>query len=201
MDASLVAFISERCIAYNIDESHGLKHSQDTVGWAIQLLDAETDITEDERRMTIYCAALHDMCDRKYVDETIAVKIIRSWLTLVEKWTYEMAAVLIDIITTMSYSKLKKTKVWPNHGKWQRAYNIARHADLLDAFIPMRCYLYQKHITPEISDATAWSVVHDLFEVRVFRYVSDGWITLSLAVKLAEGLTKEALVIIKSNNP
>jgi len=66
---------------------------------------------------------------------------------------------------------------------------------------PRRCYLYQKHIAPEISDATAWSVVHDLFEVRVFRYVSDGWITLPLAVKLAERLTEEALVIIKSHNP
>lgn len=197
MNSALIAFITECCIANNIDESHGLGHAEDTVGWALQLLEAEVGVNEEEWRLVVAAAALHDMCDHKYVDEAVAITNIRAWL-LRQDWSAEMADALIAIITTMSYSKLKKAeaengrKVWPAHGRWTRAYHIVRHADLLDAYKPARCYLYQKHVTPRISDVDAWAVAARLFDMRVFRYVPDGWITLPRGVELATGLETEA---------
>ena len=197
MNSALIAFITECCIENNIDESHGLGHAEDTVDWALQLLEAESDVGEEERRLVVAAAALHDMCDHKYVDEQRAIANIRTWL-LRQEWSAELADALIAIITTMSYSKLKKAeaengrKVWPAHGRWKRAYHIVRHADLLDAYKPMRCFLYQKHVTPSISHTDAWVIARQLFEVRVFRYVPDGWITLKRGVELAEGLEKDA---------
>lgn len=197
MNFALIAFISECCIENNIDESHGLGHAEDTVDWALQLLEGEVGVTEEERRLVVAAAALHDMCDHKYVDERRAIANIRTWL-LRQDWSAELADALIAIITTMSYSKLKKAetengrKLWPDHGRWTRAYHIVRHADLLDAYKPMRCFLYQKHVTPLISDAYAWTIARQLFEVRVFRYVPDGWITLRRGVEIAAGLEAEA---------
>lgn len=197
MNSALIAFVSECCIENNIDESHGLGHAEDTVDWALQLLEAEGDVGEEERRLALTAAALHDMCDHKYVNEQRAIANIRTWL-LRQEWSAELTDALIAIITTMSYSKLKKAeaeagrKVWPAHGRWTRAYHIVRHADLLDAYKPMRCFLYQKHVTPRISDTDAWAIARQLFEVRVFRYVPDGWITIRRGVELAARLEVEA---------
>jgi hypothetical protein len=82
--------------------------------------------------------------------------------------------------------------VYPDHGKWQNAYHLARHADLLDAYKVGRCFLYTQHILPNISSDECWKIVEDLFEARVFRYVSDGWITMPLAMQYAAELEVQA---------
>lgn len=189
---NLFKFIEETCQLYGIDESHGLKHSKGCINWVKKLMTEELFMTEEEKQMAIYSAALHDMCDKKYVEQDLAAERIRSWL-IGEGWSSDMATALIAIITTMSYSLLKKTYLatgvrYPDHGKWQRAYHLARHADLLDGYIVGRCYLYTKHIQPDITPEKCWEIVEELFEVRVFRYVSDGWIFLPLATIYAEDL-------------
>jgi hypothetical protein len=83
--------------------------------------------------------------------------------------------------------------VFPDHGIYNRAYHIVRHADLLDAYKVERCYLYQKHIVPDISDGDCWVKVRALFDNRVLPYVRDGWISLPVAVRIAKGLEKEAI--------
>ena len=196
MYEKLYKFIQECCNKHAIDESHGLKHAKGCVTWTEQLLANEPDVSEEEHKVAIYSAALHDMCDKKYTDPKSASITIHAWL-LEEGWTQEMADALIAIITTMSYSMLKNamicgTIVYPDHGKWQRAYHIVRHADLLDAYIVGRCFLYTQHIKPNISDEECWNIVEELFTIRVFRYVSDGWITLPLAIQYAADLEKHA---------
>jgi hypothetical protein len=102
----------------------------------------------------------------------------------------------------MSYSKLKKAaevtgyRVWPDHGIWQRAYHLTRHADLLDGYKVERCYIYQKHKSPDMSDDEAWGLVENLFEKRVLKYVSDGWITMPKAVQLAKSLDENARIVL-----
>jgi HD superfamily phosphodiesterase len=196
--ANLFAFVQENCKKYGIDESHGLKHSMGTVCWAEKLALAYNDIPPYEYDIIIYSAALHDMCDSKYRNLSEASDEIYSWL-LEQQCTKETANAVIDIITTISYSKLKmsqidgKPKIYPDHGRWQRAYHIVRHADLLEAYRVVRCYLYSKHRKPAWSEDELWAETRKIFDERIFKYVSDGWIFLEQALKFVPDLEREAL--------
>jgi len=203
MDA-LYAFINQCCKEQQIDESHNLKHSISALRWAHILMDSFPDLTQDERQVISYAIALHDMCDSKYTDTKVAAIKIKEWL-LTQTVSEEISDVIINIIQTMSYSKLKKqmvesgsqTPIYPDHGQWQRAYHIVRHADLLDAYVVARCFLYSKHIDPDLQDEVVWSLVEKLFENRVFKYVSDGFIFYPKALELAAELTQDAKKTLK----
>jgi hypothetical protein len=194
----LEKYVSRACIKLGIDESHGLKHSMQTVRYAEMIMNSRSDITEEIRHMTIFVAALHDLCDSKYTDVNVASDEIRRWLIEEVWWEKDAADALISIVTSMSYSKLKKSvdmngaPVFPNHGKWKLAYEIGRHADLLDAYVPARCIMYNRNMYPEKTDDEHWARASELFEVRVFNYVKDGWISLPEALELVPALEKAA---------
>ena len=82
--------------------------------------------------------------------------------------------------------------LYPEHGKWQRAYHIARNADLLEAYTVARCVLYNKHIFPEKTEDEHWERAEQLFQERVFRYAADGWINLPGALAMVPALEQEA---------
>ena len=192
----LFAFIEKQCKKYNIDKSHGSKHAKGCLDWAKRLIEDETDISADETKVALYSAALHDMCDKKYTNPEESSIQIRSWL-LGQSWSHEMAEAVIKIINSMSYSSLKQASfcgipIYPDLGKWQKSYHLARHADLLDAYLVGRCFLYTQRLYPDISDEACWKIVENLFDARVFRYVQDGWIFLPKAIEIAKGLEKEA---------
>ena len=193
----LFHFIEEKCQEYNIDESHGLKHARGTMERALAILDRYTIVPDDERKVVAYAAALHDICDKKYTDVIKSSNDIRSWLIDLQGWSQEHADAVIDIITSMSYSQLKLNWLpglvrYPNHGKWQRAYHVARHADLLEGFIVARCVLYNRHIHPDWTDDQHWKRAEELFETRVFKYVAEGWITIPAALEQVNDLEAEA---------
>jgi len=194
----LFEFIQKQIDKYGIDESHGMKHAKGTFVRAHRLIKTFPDISQEEKYMALYCAALHDMCDSKYTDVKVAAEEIRVFL-ISEGILEDFAEAVIQIITTMSYSKLNLRKkleptalLYPDHGKWQRAYHIARHADLLEGYIVARCVLYSKHICPEKNADDHWVMAEDLFEKRIYLYVSDGWITIPAAIDAAAELEKEA---------
>lgn len=196
-------FVTQRCAEHGIDESHGLLHSKATVMWAKILLESFDDVSPEERRFALYGAALHDMCDSKYLDVATGQAQIRRWLLdTAGGWNTEDADALIAVIGTTSYSKLKKacivgedgkvTIVYPEHGKWQRAYHVIRHADLLDAYIVERCMLYNEHIYPNMPVEESWARVIRIFDDRVFKYVSDGWLFYPVALDLVPELEAAA---------
>lgn len=192
----LFQFIESMCTKYSIDESHGLKHAKGTFLKARVLLETLKDVEEDERRVALYSAALHDTCDSKYTDVTRASMEICDWL-LTQGMIEDEINGILSIITTMSYSKLKASAaggppVYPDHGKWNRAYHVARHADLLEGFIVARCFLYNIHIHPGKNDDEHWELVRELFNRRIFTYLEDGWIYLPGALEMIPGLTEEA---------
>ena len=189
---SLFNFIHNQCVKYGIDESHGLKHAKGTMMRANQILADLDEVTDEERKITLYAAALHDTCDSKYTPLNEAVNDISFFLRR-QLWSLNEINVLIQIITTMSYSKLKKSSEYPNHGIWQRAYHVARHADLLEGYIVARCVLYNKHIFPEKTEEEHWQRASEIFSSRVFTYVSDGWIFLPGALAMAKTLEQEAM--------
>ena len=194
-------FVENCCSKYNIDESHGLKHSIGTVKWALTLMDDYDDISDIECSVIIYAAALHDMCDAKYRSVEEGSNEICEWL-LSDGVKLSVATAVIEIITSMSYSKLKLANkrqlvsgddlIYPDHDKWQRAYHIVRHADLLEAYRVARCYLYSKRQRPLFTEEQIWAETRTIFDERVFKYVSQRWIFLPTALNAVTQLTLEA---------
>lgn len=194
-------YVEHMCKKYKIDESHDVTHAKDCVEFAEQLIEENT--SDQERMITLYAAALHDTVDKKYVPVRDACAQLRIFLYAIGL-SDEDASVIINIITTMSYSYLKARKEeglgYPNHGQWDRAYHIVRHADLLCSYRVNRCYQYQKRITPDMPKKDCWRKVETIFESRMMRYVSDGWIFLPKAIALVGPLFKSAALELSLHN-
>lgn len=126
---------------------------------------------ERQRDIILASAILHDMCDHKYVsDEAGAIAEMREYMK--EFFTDADFDIVVSIITTMSYSKVKK-KGYPDLGEYQFAYHIVREADLLAAYDIDRCIIYGMAVdkmtyTMAVERATV------LFAGRVLKYRDDG---------------------------
>ena len=193
----LFNFIEQQCMKYDIDKSHGSKHAWGTALRAMAILKTLENVSDKEERIAIYSAALHDTCDSKYCPIQEATSDIRSFLLGIQ-WAPEEIEAVLSIITTMSYSKLKKNVKegvieYPDHGEWQRAYDVARNADLLEGYIVARCVLYNQHIYPGKTEDEHWERAEQLFNERVFNYVSEGWINLPGALAMVPALEQEAM--------
>ena len=193
----LFNFIEQQCMKYDIDKSHGSKHAWGTALRAMAILKTLENVSDKEERIAIYSAALHDTCDSKYCPIQEATSDIRSFLLGIQ-WTPDEIEAVLSIITSMSYSKLKKNVKegvieYPDHGEWQRAYDVARNADLLEGYIVARCVLYNQHIYPGKTEDEHWERAEQLFNERVFTYVSEGWINLPGALAMVPALEQEAM--------
>ena len=159
---------------YNIDESHSLKHSMEVMQFAEKILESELAANPQlkrQRDIILASAILHDMCDHKYVsDEAAAIAGMREYMK--DFFTDADFDVVVSIITTMSYSKVKK-KGYPDVGEYQLAYHIVREADLLAAYDIDRCIIYGMAVdkmtyTMAVERATV------VFAERVLKYRDDG---------------------------
>lgn len=192
----LFNFIEQQCRKYDIDKSHGSRHAWGTALRAMAILKTLDNVSEKEERIAIYSAALHDTCDSKYCPIQEASSDIKRFLLGIQ-WELEEVEAVLSIITTMSYSKLKKNVKggviqYPDHGEWQRAYDVARNADLLEGYIVARCVLYNQHIHPSKTEDEHWERARQLFNERIFTYVSEGWINLPGALAMVPTLEQEA---------
>ena len=160
------------CKKFNIDESHSLKHSMEVYNYALKIYESELVMNaylEQQKDIIVLSAILHDTIDKKYVVEAEGMEEIRKHLeSCVKK---ENLDIIFQIITTMSYSTVKKNG-FPLLGDYQLAYHIVREADLLAAYDIDRCIMYSmyKH-NANYLDALNAAIV--LFEHRVFRHRKD----------------------------
>ena len=194
----LYEFVEQICKIYNIDESHDLRHAKDCVEVAHSLCEYNT--TADEKEIITYAAALHDCVDKKYTNVAEANEKVHAFLRG-EGWPESRAQIVLNIINSMSYSTLNKamvnnTIVFPDHGPYQHAYHIVRNADLLCSYRVERCYQYQRHIAPTMSEAEVWKRVDALFQKRVFKYVTNRWLNLPKAQARVPDLIQKALVVL-----
>ena len=79
----LFNFILLTSVKHKIDESHGLSHSMNTLLFANKIFEHEVirkpELLEQER--VIYVSALlHDMCDKKYMNENDGIRDIEDFL-------------------------------------------------------------------------------------------------------------------------
>ena len=188
----LVIELSRR---FDIDESHSLKHSMEVYAFTKRIIISETPTYPDlvKQREIIYLSAiLHDMCDKKYTAETDGVDILREKLRdLVDEHSLW---VIIKIITTMSYSTVKKDG-YPELGEYQMAYHIVREADLLAAYDIDRCIMYSMYTKHVEYDEALWIAVK-LFYVRVLKYKVDGLFITDFSKQESEKLHENAVKMI-----
>jgi HD superfamily phosphodiesterase len=177
---------------YNIDESHALKHSIEVLHFSNQIYQSELlyqPFLESQKDVIFASSILHDMCDKKYMNEQIGIQEMRDYMQhYVEEPKLDVVS---DIIATMSYSKVKKYG-YPELGDYQLAYHIVREADLLAAYDLDRCIIYQM-MHEKYSYTESLQVATDLFHTRILRYIEDDLFITSYSKKRAAELHIKAL--------
>lgn len=165
-------YVVHTCKKYNIDESHSLKHSMDVFHFANKIYDSELHVHPNllkQRNIIAVSAIVHDMCDKKYMNEQEGICEMKEFMK-----DYVKAPeldVISNIISTMSYSKVK-LHGFPELHEYQLAYHIVREADLLSAYDIDRCIIYgmmKEHLPYDVALIRAL----ELFEGRVLKYRSD----------------------------
>jgi len=158
---------------YKIDESHGIIHAMNVLHNCDHLIDSviQKQPEIEEHRKIIYSAAiLHDMCDKKYMNEDEGIQEIKSYIY--DSISNNELDVMEKIVSTMSYSKVKK-KGFPELGPYQTAYHVVREGDLLAAYDFDRCMIY--HMTQNNENVhSAFQDAHSLFQRRIFKHQEDG---------------------------
>ena len=119
--------------------------------------------------MIYVSAALHDMCDKKYMNEKEGVDDILSFLE--NKLPAKDISDVSQIITTMSYSKVKRIG-FPQLGVLQQSYHIVREADLLAAYDFDRSMIF--HMRKSKGDITdAFHNAESIFKERILQQRAD----------------------------
>jgi HD superfamily phosphodiesterase len=179
------------CKNFNIDESHSLKHSMEVYNFALRIYEAElieNPYLIEQKDIIILSAILHDTIDKKYVSEDVGIKEITTYMK--PYIASEKLDVIFQIITTMSYSTVKKNG-FPSLNEYQLAYHIVREADLLAAYDIDRCIMYSMY-TKNANYLLALDVAVVLFENRVLQHRKDKLFITKISKKLSLQLHKKA---------
>lgn len=169
----LFNFILLTTSKYGIDESHDISHSMNVLHYAQDIYETQVYVyppLKHYERVIYIAALLHDMCDKKYMDENAGLNDICNYLKpRVEEKEIEMVK---NIVSTMSYSKVK-IDGFPDFGEYNWAYHVVREADLLTAYDFDRCMIY--HLKNNKGDIeTSFESAAKLFENRVLKHNDDG---------------------------
>jgi len=183
--------VNHICGKFNIDESHALKHSIEVFNFAKKIYESEIekDSSLVEFKNIIFAAAiLHDMCDKKYMNEEEGIAEIKRFVQFY--MTEDEINAVVSIITTMSYSKVK-VNGYPNLGKYQMAFHIVREADLLAAYDIDRCLMFSM-FNDKLSYTDALCKAKILFINRVLTYRSDNLFVTEYSKSLSKTLHNKA---------
>ena len=158
---------------HKIDESHSISHSMDVLHFAHNIYNSQLyqspELKEHERLIYV-SAIIHDMCDKKYMNENEGVAEIEEYLE--DKLPPEEIDMTKRIVSTMSYSTVKKNG-FPDLGIYTPAYHIVREADLLSAYDFDRSMIYHMY-KDNNSVEQSFKNAKDLFKTRVLRHENDG---------------------------
>lgn len=188
----LFNFVLITSAKYNIDESHGLSHSMEVLYNAHKIYESEVPMNPTllhQENIILTSAALHDMCDKKYMNEYEGIKLIEEFLE--DKLDNEELDITKKIITTMSYSTVKKNG-FPSLGNYQQAYHIVREADLLSAYDFDRCMIYTMH-KKQSNFEDSFLDSYNLFQNRVLRHNTDGLLLTDYSVNKSKILENKAI--------
>lgn len=197
--SKLTEFILLMSKKYNIDESHNIIHSLNVLNYAHTIYNSEiykpqNNYLRDHEKIIYISALLHDIADKKYINEEEGIEEINNFL--IDKVKPNELNIIKQIISTMSYSTIKKNGM-PDLGQYQLAFNIVRESDLLTAYDFDRCIIYNlKKKEEDIVDA--YNDAKNLFQNRVLNYIDDELFITDYSKKEADELHLKALVRINS---
>ena len=171
--SKLFQFVMMITARHRIDDSHGVSHSMDVLHFAHNIYNSQVHQfpeLESHERLIYVSAIIHDMCDKKYMNENEGVAEIQDYLK--DKLPQEEIDMTKRIVSTMSYSTVKKNG-FPDLGLYMPAYHIVREADLLSAYDFDRSMIYHMH-KDNTSVEQSFKNAKDLFRTRVLRHEHDG---------------------------
>jgi hypothetical protein len=125
----------------------GLGHSMEVLFNAHQIYNDNIfkyPFLKNQEQVIYTSAIIHDMCDKKYINQTQGIYEINHLLN--HKMSFTDIVMTDKIISTMSYSNVKRNG-FPNLGDYQLAYHIVREADLLAAYDFDRSVIYHMYKT------------------------------------------------------
>jgi hypothetical protein len=186
---------------YNIDESHNIIHSLNVLNYAHNIFTSEVHKTQNKylknhERIIYISAMLHDIADKKYINEKEGIDEINNFL--IDKIEPNESDIIQQIISTMSYSTIKKNGM-PDLGQYQLAFNIVREADLLTAYDFDRCMIYNLRKKNE-DIIESFDNAKKLFQERVLKYIDDDLFVTNYSKNEADKLHLNALIRINSFN-
>jgi len=198
----LFKFVIQTSAFYKIDESHALKHSMDVYHFGNKIFNEEikTNPTLKNNKIIIdTCCILHDMCDKKYMNESDGLKNINNFL--LDKIEEPKIKVINDIISKMSYSKVKK-EGFPDLKEYNELYHIVRQADILAAYDVDRAIMYSM-IVDNKTYKKALEDTFILFINRVLKHIYDDTFYHKSALELGKKLHDESILkleLLQNNN-
>jgi len=205
--SKLLHFVLFASRKHGIDESHGMSHSMNVLIYANKIYENAVvtyPILKKDEKLIYVSAILHDMCDKKYMNEKDGIKEIEDFLQDSRALNPTEINVSKQIMSTMSYSKVK-VDGFPILGGYQKAYHVVREADLLTAYDFDRCMIYKMNKNGgDVDDA--FRDAEDLFAKRVLKHNNDGLFLFDYSKRESLILHNNALQRIASwrnlvNNP
>ena len=190
-------YVIDTCKNLNIDESHGLKHSMEVFNYANKIYNNEQKknlYLQDQQDVIYVSAIIHDMCDRKYLDEKVGLENINNYMK--NYMDHDKLEVVNNIISTMSYSKTKKNG-YPNLEKYQLAYHIVREADLLSGYDIDRSIIYAMMVEKLPYDEAVQRAI-SIFNDRILKYRKDELFVTTYSKNKSLKLHKKAITDLEN---
>jgi hypothetical protein len=122
------------------------------------------------------------MCDKKYMDEKKGMDNIENFLKNEMYLDNIEIETILKIISTMSYSKVKKNGFPDDLGIYILAYHVVREADLLTAYSFIRCLEYTINNIDENFESSI-ERCKILFNERMFKHFDDGLFKTKYSLK------------------
>jgi hypothetical protein len=192
-------FVIQTSKQFNIDDSHSLRHSMEVFQFANRIYNHEiinNPFLIKQKNIIMCSAIIHDMCDKKYMNEEDGIKNIN--IHFKDYLNEEELNIVNNIISTMSYSTVK-LKGYPDLKDYNLAYHIVREADLLAAYDVERCIIFQMiHNNTNYQESLHY--VKNLFNNRVLKYINDELFITSCAKIIANDLHNNSLLKLEEIN-
>jgi HD superfamily phosphodiesterase len=182
---------------FDIDESHSLKHSMEVFHLANKIYDSELPANEflkKHQNIISISAILHDMCDKKYMNEQSGIQDMQLFMK--DYMKESELEIVSKIISTMSYSKVNQ-KGFPDLKEYQLAYHIVREADLLSAYDIDRCIIYGMMKEKKTYNEAIIRAL-ELCDNRILKYRCDNLFITEYSKNYSERLHNQCLEDIKS---
>lgn len=162
-------YVKDRCVQYNIDHSHNLDHSRQVACLGLTIANHDYSLTKRQYEILYLSCMLHDMIDSKYVPREQSIMDLTKFLQTDCGLTMLTIEPILEIITSMSYSRIVKPDGLVEYPLWleyddyhcKDIFHITREADLLTSYDIKRMAHYK---CEKLGFLTPQDIYHDILD-------------------------------------